>query len=272
MWFIILYTILMLFHCRFFLDSCCFMAFNGGWNETVNLGRKELLGLCFGRCSVNRGVGGGEGELGEDRRKMWEHRCVENTTEEAPLVWGLWMKVEVWGMEHTSPQTRRASCQGVTEHDAALITHMLKCMARTCCLCMAFQASVCRGPSCGDKPELQERPRRATASLAVQTVSDALPAMPSPQHWAQPLVLQQCWPSLPFVHFSLSKTFIFSPGSLFCLGRKGGTAPRCNCMADTLPPPQKFDAAAVLPEKCQLSNQPVTSQQSCFIFCKEPSF
>lgn len=43
---------------------------------------------------------------------------------------------------YTSPQTYIAHCQGATEHNTALsITHVLKCMARTCCLHAALQAS-----------------------------------------------------------------------------------------------------------------------------------
>lgn len=45
------------------------------------------------------------------------------------------------------------------------------------------------------------------------------------------LVLQQRWPSLPCIHFSLSNTFVFSPGSFSCLGRKEGTALCHHCMA-----------------------------------------
>lgn len=42
--------------------------------------------------------------------------------------------------------------------------------------------------------------------------------------------------------------------------------PHHSHMGGLFPAPQNLGAAAMLPEKDQLSNQPVTSQESCFIF------
>lgn len=81
--------------------------------------------------------------------------------------------------------TGQLSCWSATEHDTALsIIHRLKCMARTRCLCAALPASTGRGPFPRDKPDTSPLPWKAPASLTVQAVLNALPAMPSSQHWS----------------------------------------------------------------------------------------
>lgn len=50
--------------------------------------------------------------------------------------------------------TEQLSCCSATEHNFALsITHMLKCMAKTRCICAALLASTGRGPFLRDKPD-----------------------------------------------------------------------------------------------------------------------
>lgn len=93
------------------------------------------------------------------------------------------------------------------------------------------------------------------------------PHSTEPSHWSRSNA------DLPYPLFAfLCQKLLGFPQAASPVREGRGNSPGRNCMAGPFSSPQNLDASAMLPEKCQLPNQPLTSQQSCLIFCEEPSF
>lgn len=169
-------------------------------------------------------------------------------------MWGLWMKVET-PYEPTDPQRVLSRCDWAQ-----------------CCL-VDHPCAQARGQDVGNvpPPEINQRGRRGPKEPLhpLQHRQAWMLSLQRPSRSTEPSLWSCSNADLPYQLFTF--LYIFSPDSLFCLGRKEGTAPQCNCLADILPPPPNLDVSVMLHEKCQLSNWPLTSQHSCFLFSKEPS-